>query len=163
VVGRQCAGGKDEWRRLREQLPDTARIDLRLRDGSGAARRAFGRSGPPRTWLVYSATDLSLRNFLYQVDFYLHLPAEQAPTDADPVVLAAMAAGCVVLMPYRFAETFGDAAVYCAADEVPDTVRMLHERQTVLRDQSERGQEFIRERHGHERYAERAATLLCGT
>jgi hypothetical protein len=163
VVGRQCAGGREEWRRLRDELPDSARIDVRLLDGTGAARRAFGRFGPPRSWLVYTTGDVSLRNFLYQVDFYLLLPAAQASTDADPTVLAALAAGCVVLLPYRFAATFGDAAVYCSPEEVPDTVRTLHSRRTALRDQSELGRAFVRERHGHALYADRVATLAAGT
>ncbi len=163
VIGRHCFADAGEWRRLRDQLPDSARIDVRLLDGAGTARRAFGRFGPPRSWLIYTAGDLSLRSFLYQVDFYLHLPADEAPADPDPAVLAALAAGCVVLLPYRFAGTFGEAAVYCAADEVPDTVRRLHERRTALREQSERGREFVRQRHGHEQFADRAATLVAGT
>jgi hypothetical protein len=163
VVGRHCLGDADDWRRLRDELPDTARIDIRLLDGTGTARRAFGRFGPPRSWLVYAAGDLSLRSFLYQIDFYLHRPADQAPTDPDPVVLAALAAGCVVLLPYRFANTFGEAAVYCSAEEVPDTVRLLHERRTALREQSERGREFVRQRHGHEQFASSVADLVSGT
>jgi O-antigen biosynthesis protein len=160
VIGRQCAGGKDEWKRLRDELPDSAGIDVRLLDGTGSAQRAFGRLGLPYGWLVYTAADLSLRNFLYQVDFYLRLPPAQASTDAEPTVLAAMAAGCVVLLPYRFAPTFGEAAVYCAADEVTETVRALHGRRTALREQSDRGREFVAQRHGHEVFAERVATLV---
>ena len=95
-------------------------------DGTGAAGRAFGRSGPPGGWLVYAEADLSLRNFLYQVDFYLHLPADDAAIDADPPVLAAMAAGCVVVLPPRYAATFGDAAVYATTGTLAETVRRLH-------------------------------------
>jgi hypothetical protein len=163
VVGRHCAGGRDEWRRLRDELPDSARIDVRLLDAAGTAARAFGRFGPPRTWLVYSPADVSLRSFLYQVDFYLRLPPEQASIDADPAVLAAMAAGCVVLLPDRYAPTFGDAAVYCDIEEVADTVRMLHGRRTALREQSERGREFVRQRHHHSRYARQVQILASGT
>jgi hypothetical protein len=162
VLGRHCVGGRHEWRRLREELPDSARVDVRLLDGTGAAQRAFGRFGPPRSWLVYSPADVSLRNFLYQVDFYLPLPDQTSATDAEPTVLAALAAGCVVLLPYRYAPTFGDAAVYCGTDEVTDTVRMLHSRRNALREQSERGREFVRGRHGHEEYAERVAELAIG-
>jgi hypothetical protein len=65
----------------------------------------------------------------------------------------------VVVLPYRYAATFGEAAVYCAPDEVPDTVRMLHEDRRRLREQSARGPEFVRRHHGHEVYAERVARL----
>ena len=159
VVGRRCRGGRAEWRRLRAELPSSGRVDLRLLDADGSAGREFGRSGTPRGWLVYDAAEVSLRNFLYQVDFYLHLPRPEAPADPDPDLLAALAAGCVVLLPPRFAPTFGPAAVYCAAEEVPETVRLLHENRDALREQAARGPEYVRRHHGHEVYAERAHRL----
>ena len=159
VVGRHCRGGRAEWRRLREELPDSSRVDVRLLDGAGSAAGAFGRFGPPRSWLVYGAADVSLRSFLYQVDFYLHLPADDTPADPDPDVLAALAAGCVVVLPYRYAPAFGDAAIYCDAREVPETVGLLHGNRKALREQSARGPEFVRRHHGHELYAERVSRL----
>ena len=159
VVGRHCRGGRAEWRRLREELPDTARVDVRLLDGADSATGAFGRFGPPRSWLVYGPADVSLRSFLYQVDFYLHLPGADTPADPDPDVLAALAAGCVVVLPYRYAPAFGDAAVYCDPDEVPDAVGLLHGNRQALREQSARGPEFVRRHYGHELYAERVSRL----
>jgi len=159
VIGRRCRGGRAEWRRLRDELPDSGRIDLRLLDSDDSAARAFGRAGAPRGWLVYGPADVSLRSFLYQVDFYLHLPAAETPADPDPDLLAALAAGCVVLLPHRYAATFGEAAVYCTAAEVPETVRRLHADQRALRAQSTRGPEFVRRHHGHELYAERVTRL----
>jgi hypothetical protein len=159
VAGRQCAGDRAEWRRLRDELPDPARIDVRLLDGTGASRRAFGRAGTPRGWLVYGAGEVTLRSFLYQVDYYLHLPAEDALTDPEPAVLAAMAAGCVPVLPYRFSGTFGDAALYSAPPEAGDAIRALHGRRTALRTLSERGRAFVRVLHHHDRYAERVEAL----
>jgi len=159
VVGRRCRGGRAEWLRLRAELPDDGRMDVRLLDAEGTAERSFGRPGAPRSWLVYGPAEVSLRSFLYQIDFYLHLPRPDAPADPEPDVLAALAAGCVVLLPARYAAAFGDAAVYCEAAEVPETVRKLHADKPALRAQAARGPEFVRRRHGHEGYAERAARL----
>ena len=159
VVGRHCRGGRAEWRRLRAELPDTARLDVRLLDGAGSAAGAFGRFGPPRSWLVYGPAEVSLRSFLYQVDFYLHLPEDDAPADPDPDVLAALAAGCVVVLPYRYAGTFGDAAIYCEPDEVSQTVAALHGNRPALREQSARGPRFVHTHHGHDLYAERVSRL----
>ena len=160
VIGRHCLGGRKEWKRLRDELSDSTGIDVRLLDGTGSAQRAFGRLGPPLDWLVYSAADVSLRSFFYQVDFYLQSPSAQACTDPDEKVLTALAAGCVVLLPHRFAPAFGEAAAYCAPEEIADTVRMLHGRRSALREQSDRGREFVRQRHGHDLFAERVAALL---
>jgi hypothetical protein len=161
VVGRHCVGDRVEWQRLRDELPEHARIDVRLLDDTGSAEQVFGRSGLPGGWLVYAGADLSLRNFLYQVDFYLHLPSEAAPADAEPPVLTAMAAGCVVVLPPRYAGTFGDAAVYCTPDALSDTVRTWHGRTAALRQQSDRGREFVRQRHSHDRYADQVVALTC--
>ncbi|MCA2215141.1 glycosyltransferase [Jidongwangia harbinensis] len=159
VAGRHCVGDRAEWRRLRDELPDPTRIDVRLLDGTGASRRAFGAHGAPRDWLVYGAGEVTLRSFLYQVDFYLHLPAEDALTDPEPGVLAAMAAGCVPVLPYRFSGTFGDAALYSAPPEVADTIRTLHGRRTELHRLSERSRAFVQSLHHHDRYAERVESL----
>ena len=70
-----------------------------------------------------------------------------------------LAAGCVVLLPSRYAAAFGDAVVYCDATDVPETVRRLHADKAALRAQAARGPEFVRRHHGHEVYAERAARL----
>jgi hypothetical protein len=160
VVGRTChGGGRAEWRRLRDELPDSAKVDVRLLDSDGTAERAFGRFGAPRGWLVYGPAEVSLRSFLYQIDFYLHLPLPGTPADPSPEVLTALAAGCVVVLPRRYASTFGEAAVYCEPDEVPETIRTLHEDRGRLREQSARGPEFVRRHHGHERFAERVIQL----
>jgi O-antigen biosynthesis protein len=102
---------------------------------------------------------VSLRSFLYQVDFYLHLPEADAPADPDPDLLAALAAGCVVVLPYRYAATFGEAAVYCEPDELAQTVGSLHRNRQALRRQSARGASFVHRHHGHDLYAERVAHL----
>jgi O-antigen biosynthesis protein len=57
------------------------------------------------------------------------------------------------VLPHRYAATFGDAAVYCAPAEVTDTVRTLYGRRAALRQQSIRGLDFVRDHHGHDRYA----------
>ncbi|HEY7271290.1 MAG TPA: glycosyltransferase family 2 protein, partial [Actinoplanes sp.] len=99
-------------------------------------------------------------NFLYQLDYYLPLPAGGQHTDPDPEVLTALAAGCVAVLPPPFAEAFGDAAVYCAPYDTTDPVRAWHGRRAALREQSERGRAFVRRQHSPELYAERIATLI---
>jgi O-antigen biosynthesis protein len=163
VVGRHCRGGPAEWRRLREEVPETGRLDVRLLDAAGSADRSFGRFGPPRSWLVYGPGEVSLRSFLGQIDFYLHLPPDDEPADPGPDVLTALAAGCVAVLPYRYSAAFGDAAVYCTPEEVPDTVRLLHANRRALRDQSARGAEYVRRHHTHALYAERVSHLAHPT
>jgi hypothetical protein len=158
VVGCSCAGGRPEWRRLADVLRDSGRMDIRLWDTVGDARDSFG-PRPPRTWLVYGPDDIDLRGFLHQLDFYLHFPAEQSSRDAEPGLLTALAAGCVLVLPHRYAPTFGDAALYCDAADIERTVRLLRRPGDFLQ-QSEQGREFVRRRYGHERYADSVGALF---
>ena len=159
VVGRQCAGGRHEWHRLRAELPEHPMLDVRLRDGAGTARQAFGYYGPPTSWLVYAAAEVSARAFLQQVDFYPALPAARTPADAEPGVLAALAAGCVVVLPHRYEPAYGDAAVYSTVEALADTVRTLHGRRGRVAEQRDRADEFVRRVHGHDTYADRISAL----
>jgi hypothetical protein len=144
---------------LRAELPEHPTLDVRLRDGAGTVRQAFGFGGPPGSWLVYAADEVTPRAFLQQVDFYLPLPAGRAPADAEPDVLAALAAGCVVVLPHRYAPAYGDAAVYSSVADLAGTVRALHPSRTAVAEQRDRGREFVRRIHGHDRYAERISAL----
>ncbi|MFG1602455.1 glycosyltransferase family 2 protein [Actinoplanes sp. NPDC049265] len=129
------------------ELPAEPGIDLRLLDGSS------GVPGGLPSWLVYRSLDL--RAFLHQLDFYLPLPAEATPADPTPAVLAAMAAGCVVVLPPRYRSTFGDAAVYSAAPT--DAVRSFPA--ASLPAQRDRAVSFVRTHHQHDRYAAQILAL----
>ena len=136
---------------------------LRTQSVPATGRETAGENGTaivPSCQPASSAADVSLRSFLCQVDFYLAAPDDRAGTDADSTVLAALAAGCVTVLPSRYAGTYGQAAVYCAPHEVAGTVRALHARPAELAEQSERGRAFVRRHHGHEAYAERVAVLV---
>lgn len=151
VAGRRCAPG--EWSRLRLELPADPAIDLRLLDGGNGVPEGL------RSWLIYRPDDLDLRCFLNQLDFYLPLPGDDTPADAEPAVLAALAAGCVVVLPPRYRSAFGDAAVYATTPELAGAVRTLHSLSAPLTAQRDRGRAFVRAHHSHARYADRVIAL----
>jgi glycosyl transferase family 2 len=128
-------------------LPADPGIDLRLLDGSDGVP-----DGLP-SLLVYRSLDL--RAFLHQLDFYLPLPAPAAPADPAPAMLAAMAAGCVVVLPPRYRETFGDAAVY--ANAPADAIRSFPA--AALPAQRDRAVSYVRTHHHHDRYAAQILAL----
>ncbi|MEV0898986.1 glycosyltransferase family A protein [Actinoplanes sp. NPDC049802] len=155
VIGRICAGGPDEWQRLRGALPRSPELDVRILDLNKKSPH------PADGWLVYRASDLDTRGFLQQLDFYLHLPPDDDPAGpACPEVLVAMAAGCVPVLPHRFSPAFGTAAVYATGADVPALITGLHADPAALLAQSERGLAFVQTHHQHARYADAVATLL---
>jgi hypothetical protein len=66
----------------------------------------------------------------------------------------------VLVLPHRFAPTFGEAAIYCEAADIERTVRQMR-RPGLFRQQSDRGREFVRRGYGHERYADSVAALFA--
>ncbi|GIF34864.1 glycosyltransferase family 2 protein [Actinoplanes utahensis] len=115
-------------------------------------------SGLPASWLVYEPADVDPRTFAAQIDFYLHYPPEQAAETMSRPALEAAATGCVVLVPERLAEAFGDIAVPCPADQVPDLVRAFHQDPARYAVQSARARAAIARDHRPEDFA---ARLLC--
>jgi hypothetical protein len=129
------------------ELPVHPDIDLRLLDGGNGVP-----DGLP-AWLVYRSLDL--RAFLHQLDYYLPLPSAATPADPSPAMLAAMAAGCVVVLPHRYRSTFGDAAVYSATPA--EAVRAFPAES--LPAQRDRAVAYVRTHHHHDRYAAQIVAL----
>ncbi|MFC7534251.1 glycosyltransferase family 2 protein [Actinoplanes sp. GCM10030250] len=154
VIGRLFRGDASDWQRLEEMLPGSKTLDVRVLNRSGIQHL------PPKGWLVFRPSDIDTRAFLHQLDFYPYFPADEQCTVAVPELLIALAAGCVPLLPHRYAPTFGPAALYCTPDEVAATVIELHSRPERLHEQSTRGLEFVQLGHHHGRYADAVAALL---
>jgi O-antigen biosynthesis protein len=142
--GRPVAGTRAEWQRLSAEVDDPL-IDIRLLNGC----QAHG------DWLVFEEGDVSLRCFLHQLDFYLPLPGPRRAPEAEPDMLAALAAGCMVVLPPRYAGTFGEAALYAEGPATAETIRAARDHPA----QRARGRAFVTANHHHGRYADRILAL----
>lgn len=100
--------------------PSGAALDIRLVGVS----EPLGRCGIEfdRSWLAYGAEDVTAREFWHQVDFAVAAPSGPQRGALEQTVAEALAAGCVVVLPARFASWFGDAVV---AAEPPDMSAVL--------------------------------------
>jgi O-antigen biosynthesis protein len=100
-----------------------------------------------RGWLGYEASDLGPRPFLHQLDFYLHFPPASAPEHYSRPALEAAAMGCVVVTREQFADIYGDAAVYCTADEVPHLIARYRADPVLFAEQSRRARAVVARAH----------------
>ncbi|MDI6097653.1 glycosyltransferase family A protein [Actinoplanes sp. NEAU-A12] len=130
--------------------------DVRLRLPESPLRPA----GLPASWLVYEPADLDPRTFTAQIDFYLHFPAEQSAEMLSRPALEAAATGCVVLVPGRLADAFGDAAVPCAPADAPAVVRRFQSDPRRYAAQSARARAAVARDHRPEALTERIGALL---
>jgi glycosyltransferase involved in cell wall biosynthesis len=114
----------------------------------------------PADWLAYAATDLAPRPFLHQLDFYLHLPHRRTAETYSRPALEAAAAGCVVVLPERYAAIHGDAAVYAEPDDVAAVIRRYATTPALYAEQSGRARAVAARAHPPEAFAERIMELV---
>ncbi|AGL20398.1 glycosyltransferase family A protein [Actinoplanes sp. N902-109] len=131
---------------VRLRMPDWPRTDVVLTG--------------PRDHLVYEATDLDLRTFLHQLDFYLHFPNPEAVETYSRPALEAAGQGCVVITEERHAAVFGDAAVYCAPAEVAGLIRRYTADRVLFAEQSRRARAVVTKAHHPQLYVDRIAGLV---
>ncbi|HET9516527.1 MAG TPA: glycosyltransferase [Actinoplanes sp.] len=166
VIGRDLrdsvATANAERDALLRAMPRGPRMDVRLRGGPHTPRSILDKVGLPAGWLVYGHDDVDARAFLHQLDFYADFPDDNTVEAFGRATLEALAVGCVVLLPHRFAETYGDAAVYCAPDEVTGVARRYFADPDAYAEQSRRGQRHVARHHTPQAYAELVEGLIDG-
>ncbi|WP_203973480.1 glycosyltransferase family 2 protein [Planotetraspora silvatica] len=163
VAGRRLKGDPTEKLKdhpdLLQAYPDSPNIDLRIMGGRKYTRALLGKSRVPSNWLVYENDEVDARSFMYQIDFYIHFATDMAD-DADQMILTALASGCVLILPKHLSDVFGNAAVYCAPEDVEKTLRHYYKAPAKFLEQSRRGRRWVRENHGQEAYTRLISSLV---
>lgn len=128
VLGRAFGPDRTDWddcATVAAAYPARPDLDIRLLGERVTLVGALA-GDVPANWLVYEPDETDFRSFLYQIDFYVDFPGRLRTEWGTRSVVEALAAGCVPVLPERLAGAFGDAAVYCAAGEVPEVVGSYH-------------------------------------
>ncbi|HET6430815.1 glycosyltransferase [Dyella sp.] len=129
---------------LMAAYPDEPGFQVRLMGGRAACESALGSTVLPQNWSFHSESELSHEAFLASCDFFVLFDDPSSPPMPSRAVLEAFAAGCVVLLPSRYAALYGDAAVYCEPAQVKATAQKLAADTAALERQRERAVEFVR-------------------
>jgi hypothetical protein len=98
----------------------------------------------PRNWRVEPFGARDVRDFLAELDVFLHYPHPEYVEEFGRAPMEAMATGIPVVLPPEFEPTFGPAALYAAPDEVWDRVDALWRDEAAWTAQAERGRAFVR-------------------
>jgi hypothetical protein len=145
-------------------VPDALGVLRRLRDVDVRVRMPDRPGGlgedSSGSWLTYAPSDLEPWTFVHQLDFYLHFPHARAVETYSQPALEAAAAGCVLLLPERFAAFYGDAAVYCTPDQVAATIRRYRDDPALYAEQSRRARAVAAKAYHRRRYLNRIEALL---
>lgn len=161
VIGRHSRPQLEKWPPSRAETlmayPDDMEVRL-----LGVGEQARGLLDPlPPYWKVWEFNDLSVRDFLAGIDFFVYFHNPTWIETFGLTIAEAASAGCVAITHPYLERTFGDAALYCEPNQAPALIRsIVHdpERFALL---SARGRERIDESFGPGGYLRRFRRLLA--
>jgi hypothetical protein len=162
VIGRHGRADPAKWPTNRDDLlaiyPDRDAYTVKLLGGDEIPRRILGEL--PANWSVLPFGSVSPREFLGQIDFYVHFD-QPGHADAFPrSMLEAVASGAVTIAGAPFRELFEDACLYAEPADVTNVVDGLYRDPARYAAISTRARARVRERFGYEIHARRLEDLI---
>jgi hypothetical protein len=163
IIGRHSRDNWTKWPQGRRELlqvyPDSALVDVRIMGGAKTAQTLLAKSDLPANWLVYDYDEVSVRSFLFQIDFFVYFPHPRMIEAFGRAILEALASGCVVILPPHFVDTFADGALYCDPEDVLNLVKRYSSNRRLFLAQSRLAQQRVRERYSHQKYIAQIVAL----
>lgn len=158
VRGDNPANWPSDRRSLRQTWPVTKDVEVRMLGGTEVPARIDSRW--VADWKVESFGQRHPREFLAELDVFVHSPhPDQVPAPTRPV-LEAMAAGVPVVLPPVFEPVFGSAAIYARGRGIARTIKVLVADDVQYERQVELGAEFVRKHHDYAMHRRRLERLL---
>lgn len=164
VVGRHSRDSAMKWPADPDTLlkiyPDDGRFDIRIMGSIKTPLQILGVSNPPPAWVMYKRDEVPVRSFLYSLDYFVFYQNINAVEAFGRAILEAIAAGTVVILPNRFREVFGQAALYAEADDVEELIHQLHSDFSSYQSQLKRSKTVLLEHFSYSAYRKRISGLF---
>ncbi len=90
-------------------------------------------------WDVHAFNAIPPMEFLQGIDFFVYYHHKDWVEAFGRVIMEAMFAGAVVVLPSQFRDVFGDAAIYAEPEHVQALIHQYHADWALFHAQSERG------------------------
>ena len=97
----------------------------------------------PENWRIIGFDEIPVEDFISNLDFFVHFVSDDYIEEFGRNIMEAMANGVPTILPAVFRETFGDAAIYCAPNEVESVIRRLWQDELGYAEMSRRGLAFV--------------------
>lgn len=127
VIGRHGRDHKLKWpgdvQALREAYGVGRPCEMRFLGGARHAEKLIGHL--PANWQVGSFGSQDVKEFLADLDFFIHYPHEDYIEEFGRAPMEAMAIGVPVILPPVFKDTFGEAALYAEPKDVWQEIERL--------------------------------------
>lgn len=164
VIGRHSRDHHLKWPGSREILHKVYPIDgsvrVRVLGGvDGVVGSGVLTAEEAASWQVYPFGSLPPMEFLETIDFFVYFHHKDWVEAFGRVIMEAMFAGAVVVLPPSFQAVFGDAALYAEPDQVQALIQAYYCDWPRYEAQSQRGMAYARENCTPLAYRRRLATL----
>jgi len=159
VIGRHGRDHPLKWPGTREALFAAYCVgkdcEMRFLGGAQSAYRLAGRR--PANWQeeAYGARDV--KEFLSDLDFFIHYPHEDYIEEFGRAPMEAMAVGVPVILPPVFKDTFGEAALYAEPNEVWSLIQSLWCDEAAWLARVEQGRKFVNDNCNYINFSARIA------
>ncbi|MBE1877121.1 glycosyltransferase [Myceligenerans pegani] len=160
VIGRHSRDQALKWPSrevIKQVYPIDGSRDVRVLGGAASAAERLGK--PAEHWTVWPFGSRDVAEFLDELDFWVYFHAPELFESFGMATAEAMAAGLVVVLPEYMEPTFGDGAVYCAPDEVQQTLDRLWADPEAYAAQSARALEFAQSRFAAKAFIDRVEAV----
>jgi O-antigen biosynthesis protein len=168
VIGRYSRDDAMKFPDSRETLlacyPDTGSCNVRIMGGLKSCQKLLGADGFPVNWTMLEHKEIPPRDFLEEIDFFVHFDNPNIVEAFGRSLLEAIASGRVTILPEKFRRVFGDAAVYCRPEEVERVVRSFWSSPGKYQKQSEIARSVVEEKFSEKAFQKNILALapsLC--
>ena len=162
VIGRHSRGHWSKWPATRRDLlaayPDDPNYHVRVMGGAEAPLGLLGELPPNWTTLPFDA--MPVPQFLAEIDFFVYFHHPGLVEAFGRVVLEALAAGAVCIVPRELEPIFGDACQYGDPREVRGFVDSIYADPGEFLRRSRHGQDVVQARFSYQAHLDRLAPMV---
>ncbi|MDX5474076.1 MAG: glycosyltransferase [Bacillaceae bacterium] len=146
-IGRHSRGQYLKWPSDKDELlaiyPDSDDVEVHILGGAEIPKTTLGYI--PQNWFVLEFGKTTPKEFLEKLDVFVYYTHPECVESFGRVIIEAMAVGVPVIIPYKFEELFGDAAIYANPFEVQQKVKVLINDADLYETQVNKAKNYVNE------------------
>lgn len=164
VIGRYSRDNVLKFPNDKSQLlaayPVSPDIRVRVMGGQNALPALLGETPMPKNWEILPYGVEPVKEFLQSIDFFVYFDSDTIVEAFGRSILEAIASGVVVILPPKYREVFGEAALYCEPNEVEGMIRQYHADIDKYVSQSTKAREVVTADFSYAAYIRKIRLLL---
>ncbi|WP_207706518.1 glycosyltransferase [Desulfallas thermosapovorans] len=138
--------------------PESSDYEIHILGGAKIPEIIMGRL--PGNWHVLEFGKMPPKDFLAMLDVFVYYTHPDLVEAFGRVIVEAMAVGVPVILPPKFREVFGEAAIYAEPAEVKENIERLINDDDYYKSQVEKAWVYVEKHFGYAKHAARLGKSL---